>query len=83
MAQHRVAVQVPVAFIDKRKASAGSTTTGVTSGVATPANYASISALDTRLLAISGTTFPQTRLDQMTMNDKVFALRSLDDAATL
>jgi hypothetical protein len=83
MAQHRVAIQVPVTFIDKRKASAGSATTGVTSGVATPANYATLAAMDTRLAAISGTTFTQARLDTMTMNDKVYALHVIDDAATL
>lgn len=83
MAQHRnMGGMVPVNFIDKRRATAGSTTTSVPSAPATPANYASLAAMDTRLLAIGG-VYTQKYIDSMTMNDKVFALRNSDDAGTL
>lgn len=36
-------------------------------------------SLDTRLNAINSTTYSQTNLDRMTQNDKVYALRMLDD----
>lgn len=65
---------VEIGFIDKRRS--GSQTN--TSPVGTPANYASISALDTRLTAL-GYTASQLRI--MTVNDKVFAVRSADDSA--
>jgi hypothetical protein len=83
MAQHRVVGAVPLNIIDKRRAAAGSTTVGLSTFPATPANYASISALDTRLAAISGTKYTQARLDTMTLNDKVYALRLEDDSATV
>jgi hypothetical protein len=49
----------------------------------TVANYASLTALRTRLAAISGTYYTTTRLDSMTINDMVFALRNHDDATTI
>jgi hypothetical protein len=52
-----------------------------TQPIATPANYASEAALDARLTAISGTTYTAAVLRRMTFNDKVFAVRSADDAA--
>lgn len=47
----------------------------------TPANYASITALRARLAAISGATFTTARLDAMTVNDMVYAVRVNDDLA--
>lgn len=66
-----------VCFVDKRRAS-GQTNT---SPVGTPANYATESALDTRLAAADGTSYTAARLRQMTTNDKIYALRLIDDAA--
>jgi hypothetical protein len=54
-----------------------------TSPFATPANYASISALRTRLAAISGTTYTAAVLNTMTVNDMVYAIRLNDDAGTI
>lgn len=51
--------------------------------VATPANYASVSAMRTRLAAINGTYYTSARLDQMTVNDMVYAIRVNDDATTI
>jgi hypothetical protein len=36
-------------------------------------------SLDARLTAIDSTLYSQARLDGLTQNDKVFALRSYDD----
>jgi hypothetical protein len=52
-----------------------------TQQIATPANYASVAAMRTRLNAISATSYSATRLDSMTVNDMVYALRLNDDAA--
>lgn len=54
-----------------------------TSSVATPANYASEAALDARLTAISATSYSAARLQSMTHNDKVYAVRLNDDSGTI
>ena len=64
-------------FTDKSRAVAGPDSTG---SVATPANYDSQASLDTRLLALG---YTQKKLDGMTHNDKVYAVRLNDDAATI
>jgi hypothetical protein len=56
---------------------------GVTSGFATPANYVSVGSLRSRLAAANGTYYTAAKLDQMTVNDMVFALRSIDDKTTI
>lgn len=66
-----------VCFVDKRRAS-GQTNT---SPVGTPANYATESALDTRLAAAAASTYTAAVLRCMTTNDKIYALRTLDDSA--
>lgn len=53
------------------------------SELGTPANYVSITAMRTRLAAISGTYYTTAMLDSMTVNDMVFALRNHDDATTI
>lgn len=82
MAQHQVEPVAQVSFPSKLHTAAGSASKS-TDDLGTPGNYDSVADMDTRLLAISGTTFPQTRLDQMTQNDKIYALRVLDDAGTM
>lgn len=52
-----------------------------TQAIATPANYASVAAMRTRLAAISGTAYSAANLNSMTTNDMVYALRLNDDAA--
>lgn len=56
---------------------------GSGSGLNTPANYLSITALDGALQAVSGTYYTTARLDQMGVNDKVYALRMHQDATTV
>ena len=57
-------------FVDKRR---GRSSDGVS--LAEAANLTSLPNLRARLTAISGTTFTAARLDQMTVNDMVYALR--------
>lgn len=54
-----------------------------TATVGTAANYSSISALRTRLIAINGTYFNTSRLNTMTVNDMQYALRLADDPTTI
>lgn len=48
----------------------------------TPNNYVSDAALDTRLLAIGG-VFTAAYIQKMNMNDKTFAVRTVDDPTTI
>lgn len=68
--------------VARNRATAGSI---ATSGIvyATPANYASLTALDARLTAINSTIYTTAVLNAMTANDKIFAVRSIDDANTI
>jgi hypothetical protein len=69
-------------FTERGRGAAGSVADD-TSSVATPANYASEAALDARLTAISATSYSAERLRNMTHNDKVYAVRLNDDAASI
>lgn len=62
--------------VDKRKVQGAST-----NPLATPANYASVSALRTRLAAINGSLYTSAYLDTMTKNDMIYAVRLSDDSA--
>lgn len=57
----------------------GRGTPGTTFG--TPLNYDSVTTLKTRLAAISGTSYTAARLNSMTKNDLIYALRLNDDTA--
>lgn len=48
-----------------------------------PDQFDDVSDLDFALNAFSGTTYPQSVLDTMTINDKVYALRNIQDAGSL
>jgi len=48
------------------------------SALATPGNYVSLATLEARLLAIGLT---QAKINQMTLNDMIYAVRVNDDAA--
>lgn len=69
--------EVDLGFVDKRLSGGQTNTTPL----GTPNNYSSESALDTRLAAAQPATFTAAVLRQMTPNDKVYALRTLDDSA--
>jgi hypothetical protein len=66
--------------VDKRQVQVGPTPL-LTQPIATPANYASVQTLRTRLAAISATAYSAANLDVMTVNDMIYALRLADDAA--
>ena len=78
MANAQTGSGLPVAasIVDKR-----SVHNSGASVLATPANYSSIFAMRTRLNAISATSYSAARLDAMTVNDMVYAIRLSDDAA--
>ena len=46
-------------------------------------NMDTVTTMDTRLIAIDATFYTQTRLDTMTYNDKVFAIRTNDNPLTI
>lgn len=50
--------------------------------VSNQANYKDNAALDARLLAIGG-IYTQKYVDSMTQNDKIYAVRLNDDAASI
>lgn len=83
MAQHDVSLRPRARFVNKAKATAGSVTGTGAGALTTPANYDTNAAMDARLIAIDSVTFTQARLDSMTDNDKIFAIRTLDDPGTL
>lgn len=56
---------------------------GSTSDLATPANYGSINSMRTRLAAANPTLYTATELDRMTVNDMIYALRTIDDTTSI
>lgn len=79
MADKMFSADVDTCWTDRRL-SPGQTETNPLS---TPANYASGSAIDARLTAISATSYSASRLRTMTLNDKVYALRLADDPTSI
>lgn len=78
MAQNEVGN--PLGLVDKRKAVRnGSTTAPVTAA----ANFVDVAGLRTRLFAVNPTSYSQVRLEKMTKNDMVYALRVADEAASI
>lgn len=68
--------QGQLGFTDKRRVAGQQ---GV--NVATPANFIGIANMRARLIAINAAYYTTARLDAMTENDMVFAIRSADEAA--
>jgi hypothetical protein len=56
---------------------------GGASNFTTPVNYSSITALRSALSTANGTYYTTARLDSMTVNDMIFALRSIQDPKTI
>jgi len=67
-------------FTDKRR-------TGLTGSVnpatvlATVANYASLNTIEAALTAADSNAYSQTNLNRMNVNDKIYALRTVQDSA--
>jgi hypothetical protein len=72
--------QIDIDFVNSLKAIA---VPGSTSNLVTPVNYSSISALDAALQAANGAYYTTARLDATCVNDKVWALRSIQDPTTI
>lgn len=66
---------------DKRFTSRLTAEAGNAANIATPANYQSVSAMRTRLAAINAGYYTAARLNQMSRNDMIFAIRQNDDLA--
>lgn len=67
-------------FADKRRGTrAGSNALSV----GTDANFTDVAGLRTRLAAAAPATYTTARLEQMTKNDMVYALRLLDEAGSV
>lgn len=82
MAQHQVGNLEANGIVSRAKAVSGSV--AVSSNIfATPANYTSNASLDARLATINAGIYTQARLDQMTANDKIYAIRLNDDPLTV
>lgn len=79
MPQPNLLGSVDLCFAYRNKTAGNSST----AALATPANYASPTTLDTRLAAINGSLFTAAYLAKMTLNDKIFELRRRDDAASV
>lgn len=77
MATNMYGPEVDLGFVDKRRSGSQTATTPL----GTAANYADQTSLDTRLFAISATSYSASRLNSMTVNDKIYALRLNDDLA--
>lgn len=82
MASHQIGGIDSDGIVDRTRAVAASAADN-TSPYTTPANYASMSAIDTRLTAINGTIYSAENLAKMTLNDKIYALRINDDSGTI
>lgn len=77
MAQHNLKNSPVKVGISKAHVSAASAAVS-SDDLTTPANYQSVTDIDTRLLAIGG-IYTQAYLDSITMNDKIYALKLNDD----
>lgn len=82
MSQTMVSGFVDPGFVNRQRAKANSNI-GSGNDLNDSEVYTSIANLDTRLAAIDGTYYTQARLDQMSVNDKVYAVRVSDDPTTI
>lgn len=70
-----------ISFVNALKTGNGSFSQ--TSNLANASNYVSVGAMRTRLAAANGGYYTATKMDQMTVNDMIWALRSIDDRTTI
>lgn len=76
----------PLGFVDKRRNSKGQDLGNangfpVAAGSGDASNYASVAGLRARLAAVNAGYYTTARLDKMTKNDMVYAVRQADDSA--
>lgn len=77
MAQNQLGNNVDISFVNSKHVQDGD------AELTNFANYGSITALKARLAAFDAFTYTAARLDQMTVNDMVYALRSIDDPTSI
>ncbi len=75
----------PLGYVDKRRNPKGQEVgnangNAFAGAVGDASNYASVAGLRARLTAVNPTYFNATRLNAMTKNDLVYAVRLADDA---
>lgn len=76
----------PLGYVDRRRIARGGDPGNVNgnpiaAGNSDSSNLSSVAGLRARLTAISATTFTVARLNAMTKNDMVYAVRVQDDLA--
>lgn len=76
----------PLGYVDDRRAARGgdignANGNPVAAGAGDASNYASVAGLRARLTAVNATYYNTSRLNTMTKNDMVYAVRQADDAA--
>lgn len=76
----------PLGYVDKRRNNRGqdlgnANGNPVSAGAGDASNYASVAGLRARLTAVNATYYTAARLESMTKNDMVYAVRLADDAA--
>ncbi len=77
MAQPNLLGDIELGFMYRNSAP------GTANRLGTPANYADISSLDSRLATINSTVYTAAYLSKMTVNDKIAAVRAADDPTTI
>lgn len=68
-------------FVNSRKAIDGMG--GQASNLNNISNYVSVQSMRSRLAAANGAYYTTARLDSLTVNDMIFALRNIDDATSI
>lgn len=68
-------------FVNSRKAIDGMG--GISSNLGNASNYVSITAMRTRLAAANAGYYTAVRMDGLSVNDMIFALRNIDDATSI
>lgn len=75
MADAMIGVDIDTNWTDKRQSQGSGG-----SSISAPTDFQSVTSMRTRLNAISSTTYTAARLNTMTVNDMVYALRLSDEA---
>lgn len=82
MATNMIGTHSVANFVNSKRAVAdgGGDASGLTSGVS---NYVTHASIDARLTAYDAFTYSAANLQLLSYNDKVYALRAIDDPTTI
>lgn len=81
MAQIQLGDFLELGFVNAQRATASNGGSGDI--LNTPANYQDITALDAALTAFDAFTYSAANLQLLNVNDKIFALRSIQDRTSI